>query len=692
MTVVRRTLIAAAGLLMALSFTGVRADAPIPELGVTNPEVAKVVSGPCTAKSAFDTAYPYDLDGGEREARLDPKQVTAAHTGAAYEGCSRLKVTFGPIWMKPGQNDVLIQPVTFEKPLYDGYIVRFEPDMVGPTGEAPRVKDAHLHHGTWLNPGYFGSSNEYLTQDPVVVPNPGRTYGRGPWIASGEEKTVAIWPKGFGLKIKQSDVWLFLHMIHNATAETTPVWVTYDIDYIPADLAEGDEDGDGINNLANTEGLWLDVGDCSWHDECVKDEFNPIFNVQRGFGSVEEGTCIFPRENCANINTLAETSAQQGEPVGEVYDEVRIPKDGTLVMMGGHLHNGGIRDDVYLVRDIKDDEGNVIDTKVKLIHKSDAYYFDHGIDWTKDWQDGVSEWDPAASKVGAPPVSWDFVMTGVTSDIGWKINVKEGDRLRLEGVYDSTIASWYEQMGIVMTWLVPAANTNGAPIGVDPFDPDLEIHEGVNQDTVQPAVMPGYELPGADAGACSNSLTRLCVRGQMTHPRIPTSGDHWGCANCAPIARNAVDGQVLSDIPIGAFGYGPADIGVIGAAGIPIVPLGESVTFWNIDTAAYMWHSITRCANPCTGTTSASYPLADGSYDDLIDPSTGLDGEGRTVAQILAEEGADPMDFDSGQIGVGTGANNKLSWEFTPTREGTFAFYCRIHPGMRGAIRVKDLA
>jgi plastocyanin len=667
-------------LVMGLTFAGSSADAPIPEAGVLDPAAASVVAGPCTAENAFDAAYPGDLADPVKSAKLQPPQVATARTSAAYESCSRLKVVIGPILMKPGQNDVLIQPVTFEKPLYDGYIVRFKPDMVGPTGESPRVKDAHLHHGTWLNAG--------------------RSYGSGPWIATGEEKTTVVWPSGFGLKVLSDDTWLFLHMIHNATAETSPVWVTYDIDYVPADAAEADSDGDGVADILNTKSIWLDVGDCSWHDECVKDTLNPIFNVQRGFNAAWDAdkhaldnACIFPRENCANINTLAETSAQQGVPVGEIYDEFRVREDGTLVLMGGHLHNGGLRDDVYLVRDLNGDGvygGSTQREEERLIHKSDAYYFDHSIDWDSEWN-AESVWDPKASKIGAPPVSWDFVMTGVTADYDWKVNVREGDRIRLEGIYDSTIASWYEQMGIVMTWMVPATDIGGQFLGVDPFDPSVEIHEGYNADVVQPGTIPGYQLPGTEHGACSNTATRLCVRGQMTHARIPTSGDHWGCANCAPIARNAVDGQVMSDIAIGGFGYGAADIGVIGAAGIPIVPLGETVTFWNADTADYMWHTITRCANPCTGTTSASYPLADGSYDDLLDPDTGVDAQGRSVDQILAQEGPDPMDFDSGQIGYGTGANNKLEWEFTPTREGTYTFYCRIHPPMRGAIRVVDM-
>src|ERR1051325_516772 len=156
---------------------GAKAAPPTPEPRVL-PGVSKVVpAGKCEAESTFELGTATGLG-----TRWDP-------TGA-YASCERLKVVFGPIWAKPGQNDVLIQPVTFEKPMYDGYITRFKPDLVNSDGVSPRVKDIHLHHGTWLNPSYLGgdpTANNATGIDPL------RNYGSGPWIASGEEKTIAVW-------------------------------------------------------------------------------------------------------------------------------------------------------------------------------------------------------------------------------------------------------------------------------------------------------------------------------------------------------------------------------------------------------------------------------------------------------------------------------------------------------------------
>lgn len=676
----RRVIALASLFAMALSVASVRADLPVPEAGVISPQAGKVITGECKSESVFDIDYD------------DP----AIRPAAIKNSCQRLKIVFGPIWAKPGQNDVLIQPVTYEKPLYDGYMVRFKPDLVGvdPLSSgfdanvaAPPVEDLHLHHGTWLNPSAFNDfgSGEFISTPAGNVPNPGRRYGWGPWLASGEEKTIASWPEGFGLKIKSTDAWLFLHMVHNATPRTFPVWVTYDVDYIPADVAEAPHPEDPERPLLfKTKGIWLDVGDCShWTTTgCQKDQFNPVFNIQRGFGI--DGVCVFPRQNCAYQNTLANKSAQQGIDKGTVYDQWEIPEDGTLVVMGGHLHNGGLRDDVYLVRDGVE----------KLIHRSDAFYFDHDFD-PATWNEAVDPFDRTKSEIGAPPTSWDFVMSGVSDDLGWRVEVKKGDKLRLEGVYDSSIASWYEQMGIVMTWLAPNSVTTidgvDRVVGIDPFASGVEIHDGVNTLAVQPGTRPEL-IPGYEHGPCMPSATRLCTRGQITHARVATSGNHTDpCLNgCPDIARTAPDGDFTSDIYMAAFGYGNADFGVIGALGVPRVKVGDTIAFHNVDTADYMWHTATRCANPCSGTVVTHYPIADGAYDDLIDPSTGTTANGKTVGDLLAENGADPLDFDSGALGVGTGAVNKVTWSWTPTRPGTYTFWCRIHPSMRGAVRVVE--
>jgi plastocyanin len=97
----------------------------------------------------------------------------------------------------------------------------------------------------------------------------------------------------------------------------------------------------------------------------------------------------------------------------------------------------------------------------------------------------------------------------------------------------------------------------------------------------------------------------------------------------------------------------------------PKVAAGQSLRFGNLDASAQIFHTITACASPCNRSTGISYPLADG-----------------------------PVDFDSGELGYGpagfTAAANQGEWETPKTlRAGTYTYFCRVHPYMRGAFRVK---
>ncbi len=547
------------------------------------------------------------------------------------DDCTRLRFVFGPILAKPGQNDVLIQPVTFEKPWYDGYMVRNKPDLVDATGAVPNVEDIHLHHGTWLN----------LT----------RNYGSGPFWASGEEKTLLPFPENYGVRILPDDQWLLLHMVHNATPIPHLVYVTYEIDFVPIEAAEQ-------LGFENTRQIWLDVGGGSFHEDTETFMLNPIFNVQKGFGEPDElgypgqhgfdpetgiglDVCYFPRDNCAAFNPYGRESAQQGQDVSQEVDgkdytvgsaALGDEDVGTLILMGGHVHPGGVRTEVEMVRN----------GEKRLIHMSDVLYWDHQ--------------DP--TRIGAPPVSWDQSTAGNSKAIGWAVEVQRGDILRLNGVYDTSLGSWYEQMGIVMSWVVP-----GDDSGIDPFDENVEIvTDGFPEDALMP---PGLE----GQNTCVPSETTLCARGQITRPSEEARNNHQRChpsQGCADLPD--IEGPAVSEIPIQAFNYGPADFGTIWTTGIPQVKVDEPVTFTNLDAGAYIWHTVTRCQEPCTVPTSASSPLADG-------------GSG---------EPNDPMDFDSSELGVGAAPAQRVEWDFTPTETGTFTFWCRIHPGMRGAFEVVE--
>ena len=59
----------------------------------------------------------------------------------------------------------------------------------------------------------------------------------------------------------------------------------------------------------------------------------------------------------------------------------------------------------------------------------------------------------------------------------------------------------------------------------------------------------------------------------------------------------------------------------------------------------------------------------------------------------LANAGTGSLGFDSGELGFGpaafTAASNRKTWQ-TPTDlgAGTYTYFCRVHPFMRGSFRV----
>lgn len=567
---------------------------------------------------------------------------------ASYQAgkkCKRIHFAYGPITVKPGQNDVLIGPVTIEKPAYDGFITRFQPDLVDHTGQAPPIDVLHLHHGTWLN----------------AYPS----YGNGPFFAAGEEKTILPFPKGYGMHVGARDTWLLLYMVHSEVAQPQEVWITYDVDFV----AEDDAKKIGI---VNAKPVWLDVQHKPIAKGAPDTGGNPVFNVQKGFGhydhTYDQRVCTWPKENCARFDVYGGVTPQQGKPVRVPGADWKVTKDmaGTLVTMGGHLHPGGLNDTVSIVRDGVE----------KPIHISEAVY----------WHRKYSGLDPitgdykarSGGRAGGAANTWDFSMTGTGAFLDWKVKIKPGDILRLNATYDSQHASWYENMGIVMAWVAPK-DPHG-PEGIDVFEDNVKIDPGVPKGA---AATPGYFKPTCEPDLTGPKKT-LCLRGQVTHGHLPEAENFGGCrfGRCEPLPKKV--GPIVDDITMQGFTYGVSDFGVIGSNGIPRVKKGEPVRFWNLDTAVNIWHTVTRCKEPCTGETGLDYPIANG-------------GNGKPN---------DIMDFDSTEIGYGLffspasgqlGDNDKsteealrdgLYWDFTPNRTGVYTFYCRIHHGMRGAIKV----
>jgi plastocyanin len=483
-----------------------------------------------------------------------PAAAAAPEPGTwdGVKGVQHLHFETGPILVKPGQNsidNIFVPPA--QKPKVDGYIVRARPDLTYLDGEVPPVDVIHLHHGVWLNASGQSPASPAGQIQPIFF--------------GGEEKTIFRIPKGYGYEYKKSDKWILNEMIHNNTPNATRIRLVWDLDFIPksSPLAK---------SVTPVIPFWMDVRR-GWG--------YPVFDVAQRTGGAD-GEFTFPDEVAADPYAG-----------GPRQNEFSMPYDATLVSAVGHLHPGGLRDDVDVTRA----------GAKKLIFRSEATYY-----------------DPAG------PVSWDVSLTA--SKPTWRVAVKAGDVLGIHATYDARQSSWYENMGIVLLFVAPHETS-----GPDPF------------------------------------ATPVNPNGVLTHGHLAENDNHGGKKVVYPDARKAKATVATKQVKIKDYQFRPGDLGLLfnKKAKLPVVPRGQSLSFINQDDPNVEWHSITTCRAPCNRQTGISYPLANG-----------LAG----------------TQFDSGQLGFGPAgaspAANRVTWQ-TPSNlpQGTYTYFCRIHPFMRGAFKVQ---
>ena len=254
----------------------------------------------------------------------------------------------------------------------------------------------------------------------------------------------------------------------------------------------------------------------------------------------------------------------------------------------------------------------------------------------------------------AGAVSWDVSMKATRPT--WRVKLKQGDVVSINATYDVTKASWYESMGIVPFAYVPGRNE---PDSADPFD-------AADASSFQSMV---------DAGG-------ILTHGRLVENRDDNANKPLGLADPRKLkSGRKVPGSgikiIESYFSLGGFsairGF-PAQ-----QMRPPVIRPGQNVSFTSLDALPgqslydQTWHTITSCAAPCNRGPGIGYPLAGG-----------------------------PVKFDSGQLGYSnTPANGNARFTnfevvtnsntFTTPRirkAGTYSYFCRIHPFMRGSFRV----
>jgi plastocyanin len=469
------------------------------------------------------------------------------------EGAKRIHLETGPFHITPGQNNIGFTR-SIPQPAEDGWIVGISTNLRLADGSIPPVDVIHLHHGVWLN---------FAAGDATSKGLPERIF------AAGEEKTRMMLPTGYGYAYKTSDHWLLNYMLHNQLSKPDQVWVTYDIDLIPATSP-------AAKSIKRAIPIWMDVQNGSVY---------PVFDVIQGTG--KNGDYTYPDDA---------TDPYKGGPA---KNEWTSTYDGTLLATAGHVHPGGLHDDLWLTRP---------GTKGLTGHTKPG-----SPDTAHLFSSIATYYEPAGG------VSWDVSMSATPTN--WKVAIHKGDVLSTTTTYNSKDGSWYESMGIMVVWMAPNDTT-----GRNPF------------------------------------TTAVDTQGVLTHGHLHENDNHGG----EPDPKNYEDmtklpSRVLpsgSVLPIADFVY-EGDMSA--AASVPTVKQGGFLVFRNDDSMKAIPHTITACKSPCDGKTGIAFPLANGQPQ-----------------------------FDSGELATyGPPASGKATWS-TPTNlpPGTYTYFCRIHPFMRGAFRV----
>ena len=171
----------------------------------------------------------------------------------------------------------------------------------------------------------------------------------------------------------------------------------------------------------------------------------------------------------------------------------------------------------------------------------------------------------------------------------------------------------------------------------------------------------------ADGGRGDNPFkTKVNRRGRVTHGHLRENDNHGGGPTGLPDPRQLPDGPSNPGfVNLVDFRYQLGDLSLSAPQrNPPVIRAGQALTFRDAgDNAKKIYHSITSCKAPCNRSTGIAYPIADSS-----------------------------VQFESGTLGSASPpATGALQWR-TPDNlaPGTYTYFCRIHPFMRGAFRVKQ--
>lgn len=489
---------------------------------------------------------------------------------------------YGPYVVNPGSD---LSRLDTEIVGADGFATGFVPSVVDVNGEEISSHRIHIHHAHWF----------WL--DPSRDDTHRWIYGTGEERTQGSmlpaTKADPRFDDGlrYGVKLSGGDRLAFLSMLHNKTAEAMVVFLRVRIQYAYGSAEEIKQAKD--LSFRNLDPILL----------------GSTFNVPRS-----KGLYTFPLDTTKK--TIGRYSNYHNpipnvEIVPGVGQVATMPRDGTVLIGAGHSHPGA--KEVVV--------SNLGRTSDPCPEDGDRF-------------PGVTAVRSRNITRGNVFPSAEFQM-GLTQP-GWRMYVRKGDRLVVNGVYDSTHYAYPDAMSYFGMYVDSSEKTSGSEVC------KVEL----------------LNRPGAS----KNQITKTEPnQAWEDHHHMPT------CNRCDEPGAKPEPGLETNTVHIVGNQYLPGNLGLEGSPlGPPVVKKGDTLTFINEDySQAAVRHSVTSCRAPCNGPFTVNYPMHDGV-------------------------------FHSGALGymweeTYINARPEPYWEFDTSSldKGHYTYYCQLHAWMRGSFYIK---
>ena len=571
-----------------------------------------------------------------------------------------MSFVFGPYHVPAGQDS---NRITLDLPLNEGFITAIAPRLINArTGEMPSMQEAHIHHAHWFR----------VTNDPEQEYYSGYGQAGLSWVfGTGEEATQGRMDDrarldqaagnnwDYGMKIDATTPQAVIYMIHNKTASPETFLVTLDVTFIPGSREQIKEvTGRDIHPLYGQ--LWGQTKDVTYDDR----------------------------------------------KIGRDWE---VTHDGVAVASAAHLHPGGKATIISNLgrRDPKTEKTacEMAEAKRKGAGDPDGDGF-LGVAILDSYRyDRIME---------AWPYSENYQMGA--SKFGWRVPVHKGDVLRQDALYaldadgnrgprhrgsiQGVDHHWYEAMtytGIYMDREYKGLSTPAGVCSVEALGPRLLGKDTFNEQSFSNAWKgeAAHAEHGDGLAAGIDELKEDWNRflppdaGRLERARHGMVNHIWHgdpeplCAldnmpglakfpKCGPKQIETTAGPATNQIHVAGFTYVPGDFNTAaGGIQLPQVTRGTPLEFVNEDVAINVRHTFTSCAWPCVGTYVSNFPL----------PSGG------------------PQAFDTGKIGnldpidggvTGDDTAPHYSLDTSKMEPGKYAYFCRIHPFMRGGFELVE--